>query len=153
MCATHLAVAWSSLPEQVLLLFPQSFLRFNKSEPWKLRNKCRGNLFPSAPPDAVYMLLHHDMSWQVGSDRLCLFHNALSRPPATAQRPFAPCLGKYAQVLSNVTIGRLFLLYCQVKRSLKYELNIEIISLDEFDSKFCHGADSHGLQMMTVCNH
>lgn len=104
MCATHLVMARSSLPEQVLLLFTHSFLCFNKSQPWKRRNKCGGNLFPSTPPDAVYMLLQHDMPWQVCSDLHYLFHNALSRPPATSQRPFAPCLGKYAQVLSSVTI-------------------------------------------------
>lgn len=71
MCATHLVMAWSGLPKQVLLLFTHSLLSFNKSKPLKLKNKCGGILFPSAPLDAVYTLLRHDMSWQVGSLSQC----------------------------------------------------------------------------------
>lgn len=48
--------------------------------------------------------------------RSLLFHNALSEPAATAQRPLAPCLGKYAQVHSSVA-NRWYLLHCQVERS------------------------------------
>lgn len=42
------------------------------------------------------------------SDPRYLFHNAPSQPPATAQRPFAPCLGKYAQVHSGMARRRFF---------------------------------------------
>lgn len=65
-CATHLVMAWRGLPEQVLLT-SLLFRRFSKSNPFmKPWNKCAAGLFPSVPPDAVYMLLHRDVSRQVG---------------------------------------------------------------------------------------
>lgn len=67
--------------------FTHNFLRFSKSKTFKRLE------IASTPPDTVYTLQSHDMSWQVGTN---LHHSfiILSGPPATASTSFCTLSGK-----------------------------------------------------------